>query len=212
MSISVTYYSLIVAFLVSLLLSLQKLDNNLLNITRLLAVMLIASGFFYQKHMDYLKNNNNPDYKYINQTRYNDYFVTYPMILLILYLILCNTTKQSINNLTVIGIFLVNMFIVFASYLNKTEKMTKNMSVFWQVILFLVLLGLYYKQFGFNHKNTVLLLTYVYLVTIGKLQIIGRLIFKTDQGKSNYLNFIDLLSKSVMGIVLCGLIFYKKLN
>jgi hypothetical protein len=212
MSISVTYYSLIVAFIISLLLVMKKIDNKLLNITRILAFMLAASGFFYQKHMDYMKNNNNPDYKYLNQTRYNDYFVTYPMILLILYLILCHRTKKSINNLTVIGIFLVNMFIVFASYLNKTEKMTKNMSVFWQVILFFVLLGLYYKQFGFNTKDKVVLFTYLYLIIVGKLQILGRIIFKTDEGKSNYLNFIDLLSKSVMGIVLCGLIFYKQLN
>jgi bacteriorhodopsin len=87
----------------------------------------IIAGYFYSQFLEKVKTNNGViDYKDINNTRYNDWFITTPLMLLALMISLSYNNKNVVHLTTYIVAVLLNFGMLYSGYLGDKKTISKR--------------------------------------------------------------------------------------
>ena len=197
-SFYITYVFLITTGTITFIEAIRTKSPEVRNILNLETCISIIAAYFYGKFVEQLKEKK-VDYETINETRYTDWAITTPIMLLVLVLaFLYNSNGGRLNFMTFVLILIFNYGMLASGYLGEQgvlEKVPAN------IIGFIFFAALYYYiyavflQDNYNFDNMILYLAFL-ILWAGY----GILYFMDEVTKNVGYNVLDLFSKCFVGI------------
>ena len=192
-----TYILLLTTGTITLIEALSSKNPSVRHIMNLETCISIVAGYFYSQFVDKVATSNGViDYKDINITRYNDWFITTPLMLLALMLAL-SYNKQSVHATTYATAVLLNFGMLYSGYLGDKKTITKPVACIIGFIFFIALFGLIYYNFvkGTNSFNFMLFGVYVFIWSL-----YGFVYLLDDENKNITYNILDVTAKCFVGL------------
>lgn len=171
--------------------------RHLFNIETLIS---IVAGFFYtkfiQKISNSMKTGEKLDWDELTLTRYLDWSITTPLMLLVLMMTLSFHSKKKTSFKTFIIVILLNYFMLYVGY--KGESM-KNNNIMWLlsyaaffVMYYIIYITTVGKGIFFNN------FLFVFYLVVWTLYGVA---YKLENEKKNIMfNYLDLISKCFVGL------------
>ena len=201
-SFYLTYVFLITTVTITFIEAILTKVPEIINILNLETCISIIAAYFYGEFVKKLNENKDKeqvDYKKINETRYLDWSITTPIMLLVLVLaFLYNSKGGRLNFFTFLLILFLNYGMLYFGYLGEQDVMDKNKANMIGFIFFFALYYFIYRTFlhnNYNFDNLILYLTFLILWTM-----YGVLYFYDEVTKNVGYNVLDLFSKCFVGI------------
>ena len=196
----ITYAFLITTGTITFIEAMRTKDSKIRNILNLETCISIVAAFFYGKFVSLTeKNPESVPYKTINNTRYLDWSITTPIMLLVLVLaLLYNNNGGALGFKSFLTILLMNYGMLGSGYLGEIAFWDKT---FANGVGFLFFIGLFYYIYKnyvatkYNFDNTML-----YTAFLGLWTIYGVAYFYDEVTKNVVFNVLDLFSKCFVGI------------
>ena len=218
-SFYITYVFLMTTATITFIEAIRTKVPEVRNILNLETCISVVAAFFYGKFIKMIeekklnsneskmieekKLNSNEskmiEYKEINETRYIDWSITTPIMLLVLVLaLLYNNKMGSMNFFYFIIIVLLNYGMLLSGYLGETkvlDKITANIIGFIFFIILYFFIYYFYVLPKYNFDNYILFFSFVILWSI-----YGVFYFLDEETKNIGYNILDLFSKCFVGI------------
>ena len=159
----------------------------------------IIAGYFYSQFTDKVSTGGGVvDYKDINQTRYNDWFITTPLMILALMLALSYNNKQSVHFSTYISAILLNFGMLYSGYLGEKNTISKTTGCIVGFVFFAALFALIYFSFvKGSSKSFNFILFGIYLAIWG---LYGFVYLLDEENKNIIYNILDVSAKCFVGL------------
>jgi bacteriorhodopsin len=196
-SFYLTYVLLITTGTITLVEALATKEPFVRHIMNLETCISIIAGYFYSQFVTKVTTGDGIiDYKAINETRYNDWFITTPLMILALMLALSRGSVGATTYLAAIGL---NFGMLYSGYLGEKKTISKAAGSVIGFLFFAGLFGLIYTSFvrgggRFNH-----MLFGMYFVVWGLYGVVYHL---DEENKNIIYNMLDAVAKCVVGISL----------
>ena len=197
-SFYITYVFLITTGTITFIEAIRTKSPEVRNILNLETCISIIAAYFYGKFVEQLKEKK-VDYDTINETRYTDWAITTPIMLLVLVLaFLYNSNSGKLNFMTFVLILIFNYGMLVSGYLGEQGVLEKVPA---SIIGFIFFAALYYYiyavflQDNYNFDNMILYLAFL-ILWAGY----GILYFMDEVTKNVGYNVLDLFSKCFVGI------------
>ena len=195
----ITYACLLTTGTITFIEAMRTNDPKIRNILNLETVISVVAAYFYSVFMKKIENRD-INYKEINVTRYLDWSITTPFMLLVLCLVFGYNNKTKLKAGFFLIILILNYLMLGFGYLGETKQLNKHIAWVCGSVSFIGLYGLLYVTFIhgkniFDNKNKIIFWSF--------------LIFWSGYGASYYLddetrtinyNILDLFSKCFVGI------------
>jgi len=198
-SFYMTYVFLMTTGTITFIEAMRTNDKRIRNIMNLETCISIIAAFFYGKFITSIEKKGVIDYKEMNSTRYADWAITTPIMLLVLVLVfLYNTNGGALPISSYLVILLLNYGMLGFGYLGETGVMNKLFANITGFVFFAGLYGYIYNTFlskKYNFENMLLYFTFLILWTL-----YGVVYFMEDISKNFGYNILDLFSKCFVGI------------
>ena len=171
----------------------------------------VVAGYFYsvfvEKIEDFSKNDKPIDWADITITRYIDWSITTPMMLLVLCLVLGQNTNTSVK-LPVIGsIIILNYMMLFIGYLGETATLDHQFAMIAGFIPFILMFGIIFMTFvkpKYVFANYALFSVFVSIWTV-----YGIAYMFNEEYKNIVMNILDCMAKCFVGLGLWA--YYTKI-
>ena len=194
-SFTITFVGLIVSAILNLIESIRTTLPHVRHILSLEACVAIIAAYFYSIFMEKTEAFGPIHWPEITKYRYLDWAFTTPMMLLGLCLFLAHHSKTTVSIIAYLGIVLLDYFMLYFGYLGETKQMDKTSA---DVIGFLGYIGLFailFKYVKNSKMNTIVFTTYALIWAM-----YGFVYFVDDYNKNLITNWLDLISKALVGI------------
>lgn len=174
----------------------------------------VVAGYFYAKFVEKIDNfeedikeekdetiKNNKQkklYETINDTRYTDWAISTPLMLLVLCMVLGYENKLNVHFTSVLYILILNFFMLGSGYLGEINQISKFLATLMGFVFFFGMYGLIWKTYmtnksTFNSK----IIFYSFLVLWA---FYGLFYNMNNINKIIGYNILDLLAKAFIGI------------
>ena len=194
-----TYVLLITTGTITFIEALATKDPTIRHVMNLETCISIIAGYFYSQFVNKITTATNTiDYKDINKTRYNDWFITTPLMILVLMIALSYNNKQSIHVATYASAIVLNFGMLYTGYLGEKGSITKTMGCIIGFLFFAALFALIYFSFvngctkSFNY-----ILFAIYFIIWG---LYGVVYLLDDENKNIFYNILDVTAKCFVGL------------
>ena len=198
-SFYITYAFLMTTATITFIEAIRTKDMKIRNILNLETCISVVAAFFYGKFVTSIENDEEIDYKAINKTRYTDWAITTPIMLLVLVLaLLYNNKNGAMSFSSYLKILVMNYGMLGAGYLGEIGTLSK---VLGNLIGFGFFAGLFgyiynaYLQGKYNFDNIILYSAFFILWAL-----YGVVYFFDEVTKNISFNILDLFSKCFVGI------------
>ena len=199
-SFYMTYVLLLTTGTVCFIEAVRTKDIKIRNILNLEVCISVIAAYFYSIFVEKTKNNL-VNYREINMTRYTDWSITTPIMLLVLVLALVYNTKENVKVSSYFIILVLNFLMLYFGYAGEVNKISKMKGLVYGFIAFFVLFGYIYLQFMHGRANFDNTLIYVaFLVFWSCYGLLYMLPDKYEEEKNVGYNILDVLSKCFVGI------------
>jgi bacteriorhodopsin len=195
-SFTITFVGLLVSAFLNVIESIRTTLPHVRHILTLEACVAIIAAYFYTIFMN--RTEFEPIYwPEITKYRYIDWAFTTPMMLLGLCLFLAHHSKTSVNIIAYLGIVLLDYFMLYFGYLGETNQIDKTNA---DILGFLGYIGIFAILFKYvkNSKINYMIFT-AYAIIWG---MYGVVYFLDDYNKNLITNWLDLIAKAFVGIIL----------
>lgn len=198
-SFTITYILLITTGTITIIEALRNKDPLVRHILNLETAVSIIAGFFYSKFVSDIAMKDRPmNWQDIMKTRYTDWFITTPIMLLALILALTQKLDKKPAFSIYALIVLLNFAMLFLGYLGETGKVSKNMGMYGGFVPFILMYGLIFFQFVFGRGNV---FNYVLFFINFVIWAMYGVIYKMEDKKKNIIyNGLDLTAKCFIGL------------
>ena len=198
-SFNVTYVLLLTTATITLIESLRTPNPEVRHVLNLETCISIVASYFYSIFIGKInKLNGNINWDDINKTRYVDWYVTTPMMLLSLCIVLSMNSKIKIKLSTILLIITLNYLMLYSGYLgedNQIKRITATMIGFvFFFLMFIVIFYVFLKP-KFNFDNYVLFSCYLLIWSIYGIAYLMNNIYKNI-----LMNILDCIAKCLLGI------------
>ena len=197
-SFYITYVFLITTGTITFIEALRTKSPEVRNIMNLETCISVIAAYFYGKFVEKL-NDKKVDYEKINETRYTDWAITTPIMLLVLVLaFLFNSNGGRLNFTSFLIILFFNYAMLGAGYLGEQgviEKVPANVIGF---VFFFALYYYLYATFIQNKNNSDNMMLYMAFLILWACY--GVLYFMDETTKNVGFNILDLFAKCFVGI------------
>jgi bacteriorhodopsin len=198
-SFYLTYILLLTTGGITLIEALSTPSPAIRHIMNLETCISVIAGFFYSQFTAMLTTGK-VDYDVINGLRYNDWFITTPLMLLVIMISLSynNSKHASVHVGTYLTAVVLNFGMLYSGYLGDTKKITKNTGCVIGFVFFALLFALLYFEFvkGSRHSFNFILFSIYFVVW----SIYGIVYLLDDEMKNTIYNILDLVAKCLVGI------------
>ena len=208
-----TYIFLITTGTICFIEALRNPNPKIRHIMNLETCISVVAGYFYAVFVEKIKayekenkeNNENQETKYteeqldeINDTRYTDWSISTPIMLLVLCLVLGLENKVVVNFWTFMKILLFNFLMLGAGYIGEMGKINKSLANGIGFIFFALLFGTVWNVYMKKSKTVNSLVIYLLFVVLWAFYGV---FYQTDTLTKVFgYNILDLLSKAFVGI------------
>ena len=199
-SFYMTYVLLLTTGTICFIEAVRTPDIKIRNILNLEVCISVIAAYFYSIFVEKTKSNL-VNYREINVTRYTDWAITTPIMLLVLVLALVYNTKDQVNFSSYLIILVLNFLMLYFGYAGEMKKITKLKGVIYGFISFFALFIYIYFQYmhGKAHFDNTLIFV-AFLVFWSCYGLLYMLPPKYEEEKNVGYNILDVLSKCFVGI------------
>ena len=194
-SFTITFVGLIVSAILNLVESIRTTLPHVRHILSLEACVAIIAAYFYSIFMEKTEAFGPINLPEITKYRYLDWAFTTPMMLLGICLFLAHHSKTTLTIFAYLGIVLFNYFMLYFGYLGETHKLDKTTA---DIIGFIGYIGIFTILFKYVKNSKVNMFIFTAYAIIWAMY--GFVYFLDDYNKNLIHNWLDLISKALVGI------------
>jgi bacteriorhodopsin len=195
-----TYVLLITTGTITFIEAMATTNPTIRHVMNLETCISIVAGYFYSQFVNKVTTANGGviDFKEINETRYYDWFITTPLMILALMIALSYNNKQSIHIATYASAVLLNFGMLYTGYLGETGTISKTAGCLGGFGFFAGLFALIYFTFvKGSSKSFNFILFAIYFVIWG---IYGFVYLLDEENKNIIYNILDVSAKCFVGL------------
>lgn len=201
-SFTITYIMLITTATITFIEAMRTTSPTIRHIFNLETCISIVAGYFYSVFVAQIDKYNYEkkeiDWKEISKTRYIDWAITTPMMLLVLCLVLSNESGLSVKFIVYGLIVVLNYIMLYVGYLGETGDLNRQTA---DIIGFIAFGAMFFTIF-WNYVKPVYkvsnyILFYMYLVIWTMYGVVY--MFK-ESWKNIAMNILDMISKCLIGL------------
>ncbi len=204
-SFYITYVLLLTTGTVCFIEAIRTNNIKIRNILNLEVCISVIAAYFYSLFVSKIKKarteGNKVDFYQINITRYTDWLITTPIMLLVLVLALLYNTGGYLPLNKFIIILILNLGMLVSGYQGEQKKINKNLATVIGFGFFFALFGYIYYHFmlgKYHFDNVLIYVAFIVFWSIyGVLYMLGD---KYEKEKNIGYNILDLFSKCFVGI------------
>jgi len=194
-SFTITFVALIISAVLNLIESIRTTLPHVRHILSLEACVAIIAAYFYSNFMEKTEAFGPINWPDITKYRYLDWAFTTPLMLLGLCLFLSHHSKITVSIITYLGIVLLDYFMLYFGYLGETKQMERTSA---DIIGFLGYIGLFAILFNYVKNSKINMIVFSIYAIIWAMY--GVVYFLDDNNKNLITNWLDLISKALIGI------------
>jgi len=210
-SFALTYILLLTTATITIIEALRTKSPYVRHILNLETAISIVAGYFYSVFVSQIEKFSDEgveiDWADITKTRYIDWSITTPMMLLALCLVLSHNAGKTVS-LGVIGIIvLLNYAMLYIGYLGENKTLDRYIGTILGFIPFVMMFSIIYYQYvspGKSFSNNVLFTMYT-----GIWSLYGVVYMFNEEYKNIAMNILDCSSKCLIGLGLWA--YYAKI-
>jgi bacteriorhodopsin len=210
-SFTITYILLLTTGTITFIEAIRTKTPFVRHVLNLETCISIIAGYFYGVFLTqierYEKEGKVIDWADITKTRYIDWGITTPLMLLALCLVLSNNIQVEIHLLPFISILLLNYGMLLFGFLGEQNVLDRFYSDVFGFLLFFSMFGLIYYWYvhpKYSRPNIVL---YTFYLVIWSLY--GIVYMLNESVKNIFMNVLDLTAKCLVGLGLW--VYYTKI-
>ncbi len=210
-SFVITYILLLTTATITFIEAIRTKLPHVRHILNLETCISVVAGYFYSVFVSQIENFSNKgveiDWAEISKTRYIDWSITTPMMLLALCLVLAQNAKKSVTLKVIGSIVLLNYAMLYIGYAGENNMMPKAQSQILGFIPFIIMFSIIFFQFvksSGSKANYVL-----YLVYLIVWSLYGIVFMFGEELKNIAMNILDCTSKCMIGLSLWA--YYTKI-
>jgi len=200
-SFTLTYVLLITTGTITLIEALRTKIPLVRHIFNLETVISIIAGYFYSKFIDRIKESFSEgkpiDWQEIIKTRYLDWAITTPLMLMVLINVIAHHNRKSPSIRVYFLIILLNYIMLYLGYLGEFTK--QNILYYiGSFLAFFIMFGIIFFLYVKPKYNTFNYALFFFFFVVWSLYGI---VYKMDLKTKNITyNYLDLVSKCFVGI------------
>lgn len=206
-SFYITYVFLLTTGTITFIEAITTKSSTVRNVMNLETAISVIAGYFYSSFVedikDSQKNNKIINWKKLTTTRYIDWSMTTPLMLIVLCLVLSNNIEKKVSLMVITGVIILNYIMLLLGYLAEVNYMDRLYSLIFGFIAFF---GLFYLIFinyiAPKYMKANYILFYFFLIVWA---FYGIVFMFNEEYKNLAMNILDCISKCLVGI---GFWFY----
>jgi bacteriorhodopsin len=194
-----TYVLLLTTGTITFIEALATTNPLVRHVMNLETCISIIAGYFYSVFINKITTvAGTIDYKEINDMRYNDWFITTPLMILVVMLSLSYNNKDSVHVGTYIVAVLLNFGMLYSGYLGDQKKISKATGCMIGFLFFIGLFSLIYFNFvKGSSKSFNFILFSIYVFIWG---LYGFVYLLEEEDKNIIYNILDVTAKCFVGL------------
>lgn len=205
-SFSITYIFLLTTATITFIEAMRTSSPTVRHVLNLETAISLIAGYFYSVFLEkisaYEKDDKEINWADMTSTRYIDWSMTTPLMLLVLCLVLSQNIGKSVTFKVILGVIVLNYVMLYLGHLGENNTISRmNATIFGFVAFF----GTFYLIFSnyvapkFNKSNNIL---FGFFVIVWALY--GVVYLLNEQYKNIAMNILDCISKCFVGLGLWG--------
>lgn len=210
-SFTITYILLLTTATITFIEAIRTKNPTVRHVLNLETCISVVAGYFYSAFKDKIESSARPtaqgptdldnipiDWEYITKTRYIDWSITTPMMLLALCVVLSNEIKSPVHLPVIATIIVLNYAMLYAGYLGETQQIERGTANIAGFVPFLAMFGIIYWNYvrpKYDLANRVLF--FIYLIIWSMYGIVYML---DEYTKNTAMNVLDLIAKCIVGL------------
>jgi bacteriorhodopsin len=210
-SFALTYILLLTTGTITFIEAIRTQTPAIRNILNLETAISVIAGYFYSvfvAQIDKFDEDDKPiDWKDISKTRYVDWSITTPLMLLVLCYVLGLNTNVKVKGLTILSIIALNYMMLYTGYLGEVGQLGRFAAMVAGFIPFIVLFSIIFIVFvlpKYVYANYVL-----FSVFVSIWALYGLVYLLSEEYKNIAMNILDCIAKCFVGIGLWA--YYTKI-
>jgi bacteriorhodopsin len=203
-----TYVFLLTTGTITFIEALRNDDAVVRHIMNVETCVSIVAAFFYSIFVEKIKASEGKEIPFedINITRYTDWFITTPLMLLALCMVLGVSNEKAVKITTYLTIIILNFGMLIFGYLGEIKRMDKRKALLIGFVFFFAMFWVIWTNFiGENTKTAALVSYFIFFVI---WSIYGVVYLADDKTKNITFNILDLIAKALVG--LCFWLYFTK--
>jgi len=203
-SFMITYILLLTTATITIIEALRTQKTHVRHVLNLETCISIVAGYFYSlfvaKIEEHGKTDTKIDWADITKTRYIDWAITTPMMLLVLSTVLAFNIGKAIPLSALVTIVLLNYAMLYIGYLGETEvldKMSATIGGFIPFTLMFGLIGYLFLRPKYLLANYLLFAIFVFIWACYGLAYLMQ-----EEYKNIFMNVLDCIAKCLVGLSL----------
>jgi hypothetical protein len=201
-SFTITYILLLTTATITFIEAMRTKTPTVRHILNLETCISIIAGYFYSlftaKIYEYEKTDSPIDWSELSETRYVDWSITTPLMLIALCVVLSSEIGLEVHLPIIATIIALNYGMLYAGYLGETEVLTRTTANIMGFVPFLTMFGIIYWKYvmpKYSLSNRVLF--YFYLIV---WSLYGLVYYFDEETKNIAMNVLDLFAKCLIGL------------
>ena len=210
-SFVITYILLITTGIITFIEALRTDIPSVRHVMNLETCISVIAGYFYsvfvEKIENFSKDDKPIDWADITVTRYIDWSITTPLMLLVLSYVLGQHTNRPVTLPIISSIVILNYMMLFIGYLGETKVLDHTTAMITGFIPFIMMFGIIFIKFvqpKYVRSNYIF---FTVFVTIWALY--GIVYIFNEQYKNIAMNILDCIAKCFVGLGLW--VYYTKI-
>ena len=202
MTFNATYVLLMTTGTITFIEALRTEIPEVRHIMNIETVISIIAAYFYSKFTENVKESEDKniplDFNKINLTRYNDWMITTPFMILGLCLVLSYNSGVKLNLLTFSTLLVLDFAMIGLGYLGEVGTINKNIAFITSFMCFFLLFGLIAITFlrtKYSLPNIVSFLSFFIIWSV-----YGLVHYLDEKTKNIVYNCLDAIAKCFIGI------------
>lgn len=210
-SFVITYILLLTTGTITFIEAIRTSNPFVRHVLNLETCISVVAGYFYSIFVSQIENFSNKgievDWADLTKTRYIDWSITTPMMLLVLCLVLAQNAKKFVSLGIILIIILLNYAMLYLGYAGETQVLSRQYSQIVGFIPFILMFAIIYFQYVKSSGSTANYLLYTIFVFVWSLY--GFVFMLNEEYKNISMNILDLTAKCFVGLSLWA--YYTKI-
>lgn len=195
-SFYLTYIFLLTTATITFIEAMRTKNSKVRHILNLETCISVVAAYFYGRFVEQIEGNIN--YRKINMTRYVDWFITTPIMLLVLCLAFLYNLNKKLHFGTFLKVLALNFAMLASGYMGELNYINRNTGLIIGFIFFFLLYGFIYMKF--LYKNPIFDNKILYWAFFIFWICYGLVFNMPEKFKNVAFNYLDLFAKCFVGI------------
>ena len=201
-SFSITYIFLITTATITFIEAMRTNSPTVRHVLNLETSISVIAGYFYSTFLEkisaYEKEDKVIDWADMTSTRYIDWAMTTPLMLLVLCLVLAKNVKKLVTLEVIVSVIVLNYIMLYFGHLGENNTMTRLKAM---ILGFVPFIGMFYLIFTnyvapkFVKSNYIL-----YGIFVSVWALYGVVYMFNEEYKNISMNILDCIAKCFVGL------------